>query len=290
MGGIVGKLTQGAADAGFVYITDVKAAGGALKAIELPADVQPQVAYGVAVVKGAKHAEQAQAFVDGLLKGDGADQLREAGLRTAALVDPCEARRVRGGAGRGPRRGARVPHAARARDLRGRRPGGAPVRPGRPGGGRRAAPQPRVHARRAGDHHRGRDARRVVPRHARVPRQERGRDAGRAAAGAAAGGRRHRPAGGTGAERAAGRRGAGPRADHRGCHRGARVRLRPLPHAPGAVRVRGGGPLLARRVAHARRDGGARRSCASRSRPRGPGWSPGWHSRGAARSASSGRR
>ena len=35
--GIVGKLTQGAADAGFVYVTDVNAAGGDLKAIDLPA-------------------------------------------------------------------------------------------------------------------------------------------------------------------------------------------------------------------------------------------------------------
>ena len=34
--GIVGKLTQGAVDAGFVYVTDVAATGGALKAIELP--------------------------------------------------------------------------------------------------------------------------------------------------------------------------------------------------------------------------------------------------------------
>ena len=34
--GIVGKLTQGAADAGFVYVTDVNAASGELEAIELP--------------------------------------------------------------------------------------------------------------------------------------------------------------------------------------------------------------------------------------------------------------
>ena len=34
--GIVGKLTQGAADAGFVYVTDVNATNGKLKAITLP--------------------------------------------------------------------------------------------------------------------------------------------------------------------------------------------------------------------------------------------------------------
>ena len=58
--GVVGKVAQGAVDAGFVYRTDVEAAGDKLKAIDLPADLKPQVAYGVAVVKGAKHPEQAQ--------------------------------------------------------------------------------------------------------------------------------------------------------------------------------------------------------------------------------------
>ena len=53
---------------------------GKLKAIELPADLQPAVAYGVAVVKGAKHPEQAKAFIDGLLEGDGAQALKDAGF------------------------------------------------------------------------------------------------------------------------------------------------------------------------------------------------------------------
>ncbi len=78
--GITGKLTQGAVDAGFLYISDVRATDGKLKAIELPADVQPAVAYGVAVVKGAKHPEQAKAFIDGLVNGDGAQALKDAGF------------------------------------------------------------------------------------------------------------------------------------------------------------------------------------------------------------------
>jgi molybdate transport system substrate-binding protein len=78
--GIVGKLTTGAVDAGFLYISDVRGAEGNLKAIELPDDLQPQVAYGVAVVKGAKHPEQAKAFIDGLLDGAGADALKDAGF------------------------------------------------------------------------------------------------------------------------------------------------------------------------------------------------------------------
>jgi molybdate transport system substrate-binding protein len=79
--GITGKLTQGAVDAGFLYITDVRATGGKLEAIRLPRDLQPQVAYGVAVVKGAKHPEQARAFIDGLLNGAGARALKDAGFQ-----------------------------------------------------------------------------------------------------------------------------------------------------------------------------------------------------------------
>jgi molybdate transport system substrate-binding protein len=78
--GIVGKLAAGAVDAGFLYISDVKGAEGDLKAIDLPDELQPQVAYGVAVVKGAKHPEQAKAFIDGLLHGAGAEALKDAGF------------------------------------------------------------------------------------------------------------------------------------------------------------------------------------------------------------------
>ena len=78
--GIVGKLTQGAVDAGFVYVSDVRATDGKLKAIELPESLQPTVAYGVAIVKGTKHEEAAKAFVDGLLDGDGQQALEAAGF------------------------------------------------------------------------------------------------------------------------------------------------------------------------------------------------------------------
>lgn len=79
--GISAKLQQGAADAGFVYFTDVAASNGKLKAIELPTSLQPQVAYGVAIVKGARNPEAAQAFIDGLLKGAGTSALRDAGFK-----------------------------------------------------------------------------------------------------------------------------------------------------------------------------------------------------------------
>jgi len=78
--GIVCKLTQGAVDAGFVYLSDVRGAGGKLRAIELPRSVQPTVAYGAAVVKGARHPQQAQAFIDGLVFGAGRQALKAAGF------------------------------------------------------------------------------------------------------------------------------------------------------------------------------------------------------------------
>jgi molybdate transport system substrate-binding protein len=80
VGGVVGKIAQGAADAGFVYVTDVKAAGGRLRAIELPASLPPVVVYEAAVVKGAKHPDQARAFLRGLLTGPGRDALAQAGF------------------------------------------------------------------------------------------------------------------------------------------------------------------------------------------------------------------
>jgi molybdate transport system substrate-binding protein len=78
--GVVGKLTQGGVDAGFVYVTDVKAAGGRLRAIELPASLQPKVAYAAAVVKGTKHHDAAVKYVAGLVTGDGRAALARAGF------------------------------------------------------------------------------------------------------------------------------------------------------------------------------------------------------------------
>jgi molybdate transport system substrate-binding protein len=78
--GVVGKLTQGAVDAGFVYITDVDATHGQIHAIELPRDASPTVAYGIAVVKGAKHPANAKRFVDGVMGSKGQQVLEHAGF------------------------------------------------------------------------------------------------------------------------------------------------------------------------------------------------------------------
>jgi molybdate transport system substrate-binding protein len=78
--GVVGKLAQGAADAGFVYVTDVAGARGKLDAVELPRRLRPKVAYAAAVVRGATHPREARAFLAGLLAGNGAAALRRAGF------------------------------------------------------------------------------------------------------------------------------------------------------------------------------------------------------------------
>jgi len=77
---IVAKLTTGAADAGFVYASDVDAAGGELVAIKLPAELQPVVEYGVAIVSDSDAPDEAQEFIDGLLDGAGRDALLDAGF------------------------------------------------------------------------------------------------------------------------------------------------------------------------------------------------------------------
>jgi molybdate transport system substrate-binding protein len=75
--GVVGKLTQGAADAGFVYRTDLV---DGLKAVTLPEDLQPVVEYGAGAVKGAKQPELAQQYLGGLTDGACADALQSAGF------------------------------------------------------------------------------------------------------------------------------------------------------------------------------------------------------------------
>lgn len=75
--GVVGKLTQGAADAGFVYLTDVTEG---ITGVELPPELRPTVAYGAGVVEGSRRPELAQRYLDGLTEGPCADALGEEGF------------------------------------------------------------------------------------------------------------------------------------------------------------------------------------------------------------------
>jgi molybdate transport system substrate-binding protein len=75
--GVVGKITQGAADAGFVYLTDVTEG---LTGVELPPELRPEVAYAAGVVEGSRQPQLAHRYLDGLTEGPCADALREEGF------------------------------------------------------------------------------------------------------------------------------------------------------------------------------------------------------------------
>jgi molybdate transport system substrate-binding protein len=81
--GVVGKLTQGVVDAGFVYASDIAAAPEDLHAIELAPRYAPDISFGVGVGAGASDPELAERFVEGLLDGAGADALAAGGFGPA---------------------------------------------------------------------------------------------------------------------------------------------------------------------------------------------------------------
>jgi molybdate transport system substrate-binding protein len=78
--GIVGKVSLGEADAGFVYRTDVRPVVGKVKAITLPPRSQPNVLYEGALAAEPESLESAQAFLIALLSADGRRELRAAGF------------------------------------------------------------------------------------------------------------------------------------------------------------------------------------------------------------------
>ncbi|MGI8730879.1 MAG: molybdate ABC transporter substrate-binding protein [Solirubrobacteraceae bacterium] len=76
----VGKLLQGAADAGFTYNTDVTATDGDLKAIKLPESLRPTVAYGAGVVEGAGDPQAARKYLESVTGGACEKALMDAGF------------------------------------------------------------------------------------------------------------------------------------------------------------------------------------------------------------------
>lgn len=67
--GVVTKVSAGEADAGIVFVTDVKAAKGAADGVEIPAEINVISNYPVVVTKEATNPKAAQAFID-FLAGD----------------------------------------------------------------------------------------------------------------------------------------------------------------------------------------------------------------------------
>lgn len=78
--GVVGKVVLGEADAGLVYVTDVKSVAGKVRSIAVPARGQPSVRYEIAVVVAAPHPSASRAFVARVLGEVGRGQLAAAGF------------------------------------------------------------------------------------------------------------------------------------------------------------------------------------------------------------------
>ena len=166
--GIVGKLTQGAVDAGFVYVTDVNAAGDELRAVKLPAELEPDVTYAAGRGEG-REAARPGARVRG--RADRrrlrATRSQQAGFGRTVSVRawfPVLLALALAAA-------ADLPDPAGGGDLRRLEPRRADRQPRRAGCARRPLAQPPRDRDRAGDHPRGRHARRLPARHALVPRQ-----------------------------------------------------------------------------------------------------------------------
>jgi molybdate transport system substrate-binding protein len=77
---VLNKVTLGEADAGIVYVTDVKSAGAKVTGVDIPEQHQVIARYPIAVVKETKNPRLAKAYVDHLLTDDGQKLLAEFGF------------------------------------------------------------------------------------------------------------------------------------------------------------------------------------------------------------------
>jgi molybdate transport system substrate-binding protein len=77
---VVGDVASGAADVGFVYITDADAAKGKVAVVRLPAKAKPGTIDEIAVVKKAPDAAAARAFVALVLSPKGQATLKADGF------------------------------------------------------------------------------------------------------------------------------------------------------------------------------------------------------------------
>jgi molybdate transport system substrate-binding protein len=78
---VLSKVQLGEVDAGLVYVTDVRAAGGKVAGVEIPDDVNASTSYPIAALTGSDNAATAAAFVEYVLSPAGVDVLSAAGFQ-----------------------------------------------------------------------------------------------------------------------------------------------------------------------------------------------------------------
>jgi molybdate transport system substrate-binding protein len=79
---VLGKVRSGEADAGLVYVTDVKGSKGAVDGISFPEAKRVVNVYPIATLKGSEHADLADEFVASVRNGAGHAVLVAAGFGT----------------------------------------------------------------------------------------------------------------------------------------------------------------------------------------------------------------
>jgi len=81
---VVSKIELGEADAGIVYVTDVKAAGSKVTGVPIPDSVNVIATYPIVSVKGAKNSNLANAFVAYVLSAEGQATMQSFGFLPAS--------------------------------------------------------------------------------------------------------------------------------------------------------------------------------------------------------------
>jgi molybdate transport system substrate-binding protein len=83
---VLNKVATGEADAGLVYVTDVKAAAGTVLAVDFPEASQAVNTYPIAVLEDSEHAALARDFIDLVSSAEGQQVLADAGFAKPAAA------------------------------------------------------------------------------------------------------------------------------------------------------------------------------------------------------------
>ncbi|MET4134687.1 molybdate ABC transporter substrate-binding protein [Pseudarthrobacter sp. PvP090] len=79
---VLGKVVSGEADAGLVYVTDVRTAGGKVQEVPFPESARAVNTYPIAAVRTGGNNDLAAAFIETVTGSDGQQLLRGAGFGT----------------------------------------------------------------------------------------------------------------------------------------------------------------------------------------------------------------